>query len=71
MISILFQRKRKNQNNLKENDGMDKYEFMGVVQECFDNCNDEQLEMRKNEMIEVIEKMFKLESDFRKYEKKN
>ena len=50
---------------------MDKYEFMGVVQESFDNCNDEQLEMRKNEMIEVIEKMFKLESDFRKYEKKN
>jgi hypothetical protein len=48
---------------------MDKYEFMNVIQECFDNCNDEQLETRANEMIEAIKRMFKLESTFRKYER--
>ncbi len=49
---------------------MDKYDFMSVIHECFEDCSDnKQLEIRKDEMIIIIEKMFKYEANFREIEK--
>ncbi len=46
---------------------MNKFEFMDVIQKCFDECNDEQLEIATKEMIETIRKMYQVESIYRKH----
>ena len=48
---------------------MDKYDFMSVIHECFEECSDKELEIRRDEMINIIERMFKYEVNFRKIEK--
>lgn len=50
---------------------MDKFDFMNMVQECFDECKTwHDVKVRKQIMINAIENMFKLEMEFRKKEKR-
>ena len=47
-----------------------KNEFIVATQKYFDSCSVEQMETRKNEMIKIIEIIFKYENIYKMHSKK-
>lgn len=46
---------------------MDKFDFMGIVQDVLDECeNEEQILLREEAMIDVVRNLTKNEINFRK-----
>ncbi len=56
----------------KEIEGMDKIknDFIIATQKYFDSCNVEQMEARKNEMMKIIEIVFKYENIYKMHSQK-
>ena len=55
------------ENKLKERIKMDKFDFMGIVQDVLDECeNEEQVLLRGEAMIDVVRNLTENEINFRK-----